>query len=162
VITAVLLFHPLSLSSLNFFVLLVYHRIQRCRMAFCQENTLQQRELSLSLSLSVCFWRGLLLRKLTKSSRVREHVWWKNKHLQVLENNIFCLLHVDDDVDASSSTCLLPQHACLLLSLLVLLVLLFLWQFPFSFCILLVGSSCPSAATFWNRSSHIIINKLCD
>lgn len=115
-----------------------------------------------SLSLSLCFWRGLLLRKLTKSSSVREHVWWKNKHLQVLENNIFCLLHVDDDVDASSSTCLLPQHTCLLSSLLVLLVLLFLWQFPFSFCILLVGSSCPSAATFWNHSSHIIINKLCD
>ncbi len=50
-ITAVLLFHPLSLSSLNFCVLLVYHRIQRCRMAFCQENTLHQRALSLSLSL---------------------------------------------------------------------------------------------------------------
>jgi hypothetical protein len=84
------------------------------------------RELSLSLSLSLCFWRALLLRKLTKSSSVREHVWWKNKHLQALENNIFCLLHVDDDVDASSSSCLLPQHACLLLSLL----LLYLWQFP--------------------------------
>ncbi len=158
-ITAVLLFHPLSLSSLNLFVLVVYHRIQRCRKAFCQENTLQQRALSLSLSLSVCFWRALLLRKLTKSSSVREHVWWKNKHLQALENNIFCLLHVDDDVDASSSSCLLPQHASLLLSL---LLLLFLWQFPYSFCILLVGSSCPSAATFWNHSSHIIINKLCD
>jgi hypothetical protein len=117
-------------------------------------------ESSLSLSLSLCFWRGLLLRKLTKSSSVREHVWWKNKHLQALENNIFCLLHVDDDVDASSSSCLLRQHACLLLSL--LLLLLFLWQFPYSFCILLVGSWCPSAATFWNHSSHIIINKLCD